>query len=325
MESAARALDAATTTDAAATWKVIVEAGWLGAGLPEEAGGLGLGAAAQGAIGLELGRALAPGPSVAATAALAALAAAPKSSRRTALIEEALGGALTTLSLADCAKGHARLVEAVPDADGPGVLLAFSADGAHAAVFGLNDPGLNARPRVLWDETRRLFDVSFGRASGETIAEGDAARAMQAAARTSIAVGLAADSLGGAAAILDRTIDYLGQRRQFDRPLAMFQALKHRAADLKTQLSLAEALFWRRLADPSASALDLDAMKVSACAVYRVVCEEAVQLHGGVGLTAEFYCHRYLKRALLNEALGHAPDAVEEDVGRALLGSAMPM
>ncbi|MBY0422460.1 MAG: hypothetical protein K2Q06_09160, partial [Parvularculaceae bacterium] len=66
---------------------------------------------------------------------------------------------------------------------------------------------------------------------------------------------------------------------------------------------------------------DLAALKVHAAAVYRMIAEDAVQLHGGVGLTEEFYCHHYLKRALLNEALGADRDAVEAETGRALLAS----
>jgi len=107
-------------------------------------------------------------------------------------------------------------------------------------------------------------------------------------------------------------------RRRFDRPLAMFQALKHRVADLKTRLSAAEALFWSR-AGGAPSLMEPGALKALASTVYRDVAEEAIQLHGGIGLTMGHPCHLFLKRALLNCALGGDADRWEERAGRALL------
>ncbi|MBY0420730.1 MAG: hypothetical protein K2Q06_00400, partial [Parvularculaceae bacterium] len=254
MDSAARALSGAVVGDPAATWTTIVDAGWLGAALPEEIGGLGLGAEAQGAIAWSLGNALAPGPFLAQTAALAALVAAPASSLRDDAIETALAGALLTASLVDDSAGIAGApLRAVPNAEQKGRLLAFSEEGSRAALVPLGALGLVARPCAYWDKTRALFDVALDARAwkeSETVADGDAALAMRRAASAALSAGLAADSLGGADAILTRTIDYLKTRRQFDRPLAMFQALKHRAADLKTRLAAADALLWRRLVEP---------------------------------------------------------------------------
>lgn len=117
------------------------------------------------------------------------------------------------------------------------------------------------------------------------------------------------------------TIDYLETRRQFDRPLALFQALKHRVADMKTALVAAEALFWARGDDPDADAIRMGAMKAHAANVYRLIAEEAVQLHGGIGLTMEHPCHLFLKRATLNAALGGDADHWEEAAGRRMLAA----
>ena len=130
----------------------------------------------------------------------------------------------------------------------------------------------------------------------------------------------AADSLGGAAALLDMTVEYLQTRRQFARPLAMFQALKHRCADLKALIAGTDALFWRLADEAERTSFDplteAGALKSQAAGVYYAVAEEAIQLHGGIGLTSEHPCHLFMKRALLNTALGGEADAWEAAAGQ---------
>jgi alkylation response protein AidB-like acyl-CoA dehydrogenase len=111
------------------------------------------------------------------------------------------------------------------------------------------------------------------------------------------------------------TIDYLKTRRQFDRPLAMFQALKHRVADLKIAHSAAEALLWNR-AIGAPTLAEIGALKAHCTTAYLRIAEETIQLHGGIGLTQEHPCHLFLKRAFLNCALGGDPDYWEEQAGR---------
>ncbi len=99
----------------------------------------------------------------------------------------------------------------------------------------------------------------------------------------------------------------------------MFQALKHRCADLKTQVVAAEALLWERAGDESASIADLGVTKALANDVYRMVVEEAIQLHGGIGLTEEHGCHLFMKRAMLNLQLSGGADHWREAAGRQAL------
>jgi alkylation response protein AidB-like acyl-CoA dehydrogenase len=137
--------------------------------------------------------------------------------------------------------------------------------------------------------------------------------------------GLAAGAVGGAEALLAMTVEYLKTRRQFGRPLALFQALQHRCADLAVQVAAAEAL----LSDSLARLVDADSgvdaellgkgVKQLACATQYRVAEEAVQLHGGIAMTAAHSCHLFLKRALLDEHLGQRRDRYELDVAAALL------
>ncbi len=177
------------------------------------------------------------------------------------------------------------------------------------ALVPLRQATIQARP--TWDRTRCLSDVHFTNVALDqalVLASGASAIALceRLAAHRDFA--LAADAVGGAAALLDLSVDYLRTRRQFGRPLAMFQALKHRCADLKVQVAAAEALLLdslARFADQPRQAADLGRVaKQLACAVYARVAEEALQLHGGIAMSAEHNCHLYVKRALLNRQLG---------------------
>jgi len=188
----------------------------------------------------------------------------------------------------------------------------------------LDAPGVTVVERPIWDRSRRIFDIGL---SGYTldpalvVAQGDGAAALHDRISPNAQIALAADSLGGANAMLDMTIEYLKMRKQFDRPLAMFQALKHRCADLKTIIAASEALLWSRVKNPDATVTDLGALKAQASDVYRIVVEEAIQLHGGIGLTEEHPCHLFMKRAMLNLQLCGNADYWREAAGRAALAA----
>src|SRR5262249_4266811 len=147
-----------------------------------------------------------------------------------------------------------------------------------------------------WDETRRLFDVRFDNAALDpdlVIATGAEAQKLYASLDVHRDFAIAADSVGGAIALLDLTIEYLKTRRQYGRPLALFQGLKHRCADLKALTAAAEALLLDSLSkidkgdDLSALSTTGKMVKQLACAVYAKVGEEAIQLHGGIAMTEE--------------------------------------
>jgi alkylation response protein AidB-like acyl-CoA dehydrogenase len=280
--------------DAAQSWARLVEMGWFMMTVPEDLGGLGMGPEAVGVIHTELGRALVPGSAIAQMVAIEALAGHGD------WLERAMAGEPVTVSLC-----HAL------DADRAG----YSVQVAPGRVT--LEPIATATQRDTWDQTRRLFDITTS-GDGIVLAEGAEADALADRLRAVLLIALAADSLGAADAILAMTIEYLKVRRQFDRPLALFQALKHRVADLKVALTAAEALFWS-CCTPAARLVDLGALKAHATSAALRVAEEAIQLHGGIGLTAEHPCHLFLKRILLNRALGDDSDYWEEAAGRALL------
>ncbi len=309
-----------------ASWQMIAQMGWLMITLAEDQGGLGLGRDTAVALHFENGRVLQSAPLIPALLGLQGIAAATSLADKTGWIERICGGDYVPLHMLPSA------VTAAADGALTGTIAGvFEADMASHFLAGLADryclipldaPGVTVIQRPLWDPSRCLFDIELHDYQPDPallVAEGAAHKALHDAISPTAQLALAADALGGANAALVMAIDYLKMRRQFDRPLAMFQALKHRCADLKALIVAAEALLWSRAGDPHASATDLGAMKAHACEVYRVVTEEVIQLHGGIGLTEEHQCHLFMKRAMLNLQLCGSVDYWREAAGRAAL------
>lgn len=295
--------------DAEGSWAQMAELGWFMAGVPEALGGLGLERRDLAVIFTEMGRARMPGPALAQFLALEALVQAPDFPGREDLMESAMAGEAITASLTIAGED----LTAVPDADTASRILVRSAD--EVALVDL--AGAKITPFPTWDGSRRLFTVEPAPdAPRIALAAGSEAAALTERLDGLLCLGLAGDALGGAEAVLAMAIEYLGTRRQFDRPLAMFQALKHRAADLKVALETATALYE---ASSEAAPLALGAMKAHCCEVYKQVAEEAVQFHGGIGLTVEYPVHLFLKRAFLNRALGGSAAFWNESAGDAVL------
>ncbi len=295
--------------DARANWATLSEMGWFMMAVPEAQGGLGLGLEAAGVIHTALGKVLAPGPAIAQMLAIEALIAADDRE----LLECAVAGEVVTLSLET---PHADdQLRAVPDADQARYVIVDQGD----RIRKIPIDQCRVTPSGFWDETRRLFNVTLpAQDIGTDLSSGIQACALSERLQSRLLFMLAADSLGGAEAALMMTIDHLKIRRQYDRPIAMFQALKHRVADLKTMLSAAQALFWTRVSG-DVSLAEMGALKAHCTAVYCQIAQEAIQLHGGIGLTQEHPCHLFLKRAMLNAALGGDNDNWNEAVGRSLL------
>lgn len=308
-----------------ASWQMVAEMGWLLLELPEDAGGLGLGADASAAIHFEMGRVLSSAPLIPALLGLRGVAASTTLADRDGWIERLSAGEYVPLHMLPSSVSNeggklSGTIAGVFEADMASHVLAGLA-GLYVLIP-LDASGVSVVERPVWDKSRRLFDVVLdGHAIDPALvaAEGDAARALHDAISPAAQLALAADCLGGATAMLDITIEYLKMRRQFDRPLAMFQALKHRCADLRIQIGAAEALLWSRSRDSSASITDLGALKAHSADVYRWVVEEAIQLHGGIGLTEEHQCHLFMKRAMLNLQLCGSVDHWREQAGRQAL------
>lgn len=311
-------------------WRLMVDMGWLMTELPEEAGGLALGREASASLHFEMGRVLGTAPLVPAMAALSCIAASSQLADRAEWIDRILGGEYVPMPLLPArlrvtdSGALSGTVPGVLDADMASHVLVLCPDGV--ALVPLCAVQCTLRERPVWDRSRRVFDLvldEYPRDSAFYLATGDAALAMQAQAWSGARLALAADSLGAATAALDLTIAYLTVRRQFDRPLAMFQALKHRCADLKLAIATAEALLWSRAGDAGAKAAEIGALKALACDTFAQVAEEMIQLHGGIGLTEEHHAHLFMKRAMLNLQLAGSADALCQAAGADALAAAM--
>lgn len=312
-----------------ASWAQIAELGWLMIDLPEVQGGLGLGAAATAAILFEQGRVLASAPLIPALIGLQIIAACPALPNQAGWIERICGGDYVPLNMLP-----AHLTEGADGTLTGKISGLFEADMARHIIIGTADrylmiptvaPGITVSEKPIWDESRRLFDVTLNKYKPDpalALASGDAATAIHDRVSPLAQLALAADALGGANAIFEMTVNYLKMRTQFDRPLAMFQALKHRVADLKVKLAAAEALLWARARQDDVTPTQMGAMKALAVQTYLDVAEEAIQLHGGIGLTQEHPCHLFFKRAMLNRTLCGDIDHWEEARGKEILANA---
>jgi acyl-CoA dehydrogenase len=123
--------------------------------------------------------------------------------------------------------------------------------------------------------------------------------------------GLAAEMLGGMVEVFQRTLDYLKLRQQFGVPIGSFQALKHRAAQMFCEIELTRSAVLAALAaldagDATAPLL-ASLAKARACETFELVSNEAVQMHGGIGMTDAAEIGFFLKRArVAQQAFGDA-------------------
>ncbi len=189
-------------------------------------------------------------------------------------------------------------------------LLIVPADGPDGpGLYTVEAAAVTVTRRGSLDLTRPLADLALAAAPGRLLAGPDQAEAVLRHALLTGAGLLASEQLGLAEWCLSSTVAYLKERRQFGRVVGSFQALKHRLADLWLDIAGARAAARAAadaLASGSADAPVLVAVAASHCSEVAVrAAEEAVQLHGGIGMTWEAPVHLYLKRAKAGQlALG---------------------
>jgi alkylation response protein AidB-like acyl-CoA dehydrogenase len=300
-------------------WAKVAELGWLGLGIEEHHGGLGLGLASVGVLCEELGRALTPlplGPTLLAAVALRVAGSAAQQAARLPPIAAgarrasvALPGAEPLPALDRSGRVRGR-VACIVDADRVDDLFLPVRDAGGSvclAILAADLAGVRVEPRPAIDLTRTLADVVLEDAyvAPEALLALDTRR--WGALIDRAAVLIASDAVGGATHILERTVTYLGSRVQFERPIGSFQALKHRAATWKILVESVSALTRHAAtlvdAGGAEGAATASAAKFSACDAYIQVAGDAVQLHGGIGFTWDHECHLFLKRAHLDAVL----------------------
>ncbi|MFI0352145.1 acyl-CoA dehydrogenase family protein [Actinomadura sp. 9N407] len=289
----------------AALWRALARMGVTGLPVPEDLGGAGASWRETAVVMEELGRAVAPVPFLgSAVLGVAALLAAGD---RELLPEVAAGDTIAVLAVplgtapgaftATVRADGDRLtgeIAGVADGLAAGVLLVPAAGGLYA----VNAADTGRTEVTSLDMTRRLCDITLSGAPARKIADGT--EAVDAALSAGAAL-LASEQLGLAERCLDTALEYVKNRYQFGRPVGSYQSIKHRAADLWTQIAQARAV--ARYAASCTAAGDPDtavavAVGQAHCsAVVVKAAEDCVQMHGGIGFTWEHPAHLFLKRA----------------------------
>ncbi|MEU2285781.1 acyl-CoA dehydrogenase family protein [Streptomyces sp. NPDC013178] len=290
-------------------WKALTDGmGLAGLLVPEARGGQGATHREAAVVLEELGRAVAPVPyltsAVVATEALLVcdaddLLAELASGRTIGALAVALnvpaGGAYAVVRHEDGAL-HGELT-GVADAVVADVLLVPADDGG---LYAVRAEDVTVTPQVSLDLTRPVAKVVLDGAPGRLL--GDAEPAVRRALRSGAGL-LASEQLGLADWTLTETVRYLKERKQFNRPVGGFQALKHRLAQLWLEVvnlraaarNAADALASGEHGEEAAVAVAVAQAYAAPVAVHAA--EEALQLHGGIGMTWEHPVHLYLKRA----------------------------
>ncbi len=268
-----------------ALWREIVELGWPGIAVSEENGGQGLGVVELAVLLEELGYACAAVPFLST-----AVAAAVIDRYSNGDLSERLPGLLR----GETRVGVGRDGLIVDGADGPEALL-INANGLMAV-------DCDREPLVTIDPTRR-----FGRLpEGQPYAGGWNADTSGAAAALVITA-IAAELVGVCQRSLDMTLEYVKERKQFGVPVASFQAVSHRCAEmlLHTESARSTAYYAAWAADADPERLEEAAALAGAAAATggREVAASAIQAHGGIGFTWEADVHWLYKRAEVDRAL----------------------
>lgn len=303
-------------------WTVLCQQiGVAAVGVSESLGGGGYGASALGVIARELGRTLAPVPflptAVLAVGLLADLedekrVAALISGARTAAVavdEKQDFTAVTTASEWTLSGRATRVLHAAHADD----LLVATGRGDESKVFAVDaaSAGVTIEPERVLDPTRPMATVALDGAHAVLIGEGTTAADAVARNFLRCTAVLTAEQVGAHERLLEIASEYARTRQQFGRPIGGFQAVKHRCADMLTDLEWSRSASLAAMSaidDGSADATWLTSMAKAVCSEgLRDAAHANLQIHGGIGFTWEDSAHLYLRRARTDEVLFGGP------------------
>jgi alkylation response protein AidB-like acyl-CoA dehydrogenase len=333
-----RALHAEGLSFDRAWWVRAAELGWAGLLVPEELGGgsvSGDGLKDLALIAENLGHTVAPGPLYPVSIVLAGLAEADNRDQHLPTIESVVSGAAVASWAVDepgrpfspqqptvtaTPTGDGYRIDGVKDrveAGGESTLLLVVArveDGPRQFVVPADAPGVSVAPQRSLDLVKRYARVDFDGVRVEaSAAVGSVAQTPALIDRQAqIAVVLqCAEIVGILDTVLDMTIRWALDRHSFGRPLASYQALKHRLADMKMWLEACRAITNGAVADVAArdpgAPLTVSAAKSYLGEHATTIAQECVQLHGGIGVTWEHDLHMFVRRITLYRAMFGTP------------------
>ena len=300
-------------THADEVWRGLIEMGLTGAAIPEEFGGLGLGALELCVVAEELGRACAPVPfsSSVYLASEAIKLAGSAAQKKKYLPLLASGEAIGTVAASEGPTAASpRTVRAkfangaltgtknpVPDGEAATiavVLVNSGGDGERALSLALVDlagKGVDRSRVNTVDPTRKHARIDFRDAPAELLGgEGDGWKLLQQV-YDSAAVLFAFEQIGGSEAALVMARDYALQRYAFGRQIGSYQAIKHKRADVyvKKELARSNAYYGAMMLAEGGADLPLAAAasRIAATDAYDFAAAECIQTHGGIGFTWE--------------------------------------
>ena len=300
-------------------WRQMAELGWLGTAISEDDGGIGLGYLELCVIAEELGRSLAPVP-FASTIYLAAEVISQMGSdaqRKEWLAQIAAGDCIAALALAEqpgplVEKNISAQVEngllsgekiSVTDAAITDVLIVAARDGDGVSFYLVptSDNGVACRAQNVIDPSRPQYQVIFSGSKAEKLAGADNAWQTLEAVFDRAAILMAFEQVGGATSCLEMAKDYALDRYAFGRPIASYQAIKHKLADVYTAIEIARsnAYYGAWALSTEAAELPIAAAtaRVAGIQAFYQASKENIQTHGGMGFTWAFDCHLYYRRS----------------------------
>jgi len=318
-------------------WKQMAEMGFTGLLVPEADAGLGMGNVEAGIVLEEIGRNLPPSPFLTSSVLAATALGAGSDDLKGRWIPGLIAGdSVFAVAIDEGAKHRPERIKTRAEKSGNGFRLTGQKDfvvyggSADMLVVAARTSGsdqdadgitLFAVPKDAANVTHdgvRLVDSSVAthtkfdgvELDGDAvIGEVDGGREVLNRMLMAGRVGAAAEGVGVARGAMDRTVDYLKQRKQFGKLIGEFQALQHRAAHLYSEVEIARAAVIKaaQLLDAGSANADLMASvaKAKVAKVAGLAVREGVQMHGGIGMTDEYDIGLYMKRdRALQEFLG---------------------
>src|SRR5215469_8829102 len=302
-------------------WLKMAGQGFTGIICPEDCGGMGLGKVELILLMEEAGYALLPGPffSTVGLAGTAMNALASPAQKKKYLSRIASGDARSTLAVleenANWDLTQLKLMVAgdkltgtklfVTDAGVADFIVVVAQNGVF--VVDAKAPGLRIEPMKGMDLTRKIYSVQFSGTPAERLGsrDGDGEGVINAFALATTA--LAAEMVGGMQRALEITVAYAKTRKQFGKPIGIYQAVQHQCADmyLETESSRSAVYYaaWALEENTADAATAVSIAKMYASDAARNVGNHGIQVHGGMGFTWENDLHLYYRRAKACETM----------------------
>ena len=320
-------------------WGEVAELGWLGLSVDEERGGAGMGFLEEAVLFEEMGRALYPGPYLSAVGlalpaltdetlekvvsgkALATFAWQEPSTRISLGDLEGLGTKAESSDGGWTLTGEKHLVTDASRADVI-VVAAQTTDGP--ALFEVDASDVKVEVSETIDETRPVGRLSLSGTSGRLAVQPGSVSDVVRRIRLRALAALSLEAVGVAQQVLDLAKSHAGERKQFDKPIGVYQAVSHQIANTYMATELARSLAywaaWCVSEDHEQVDQAVAAAKAAASEAAVEACERSIQVHGGIGFTWEHVLHRYYKRAQGIAAFDGSPASHRAAVANSLLG-----